>query len=235
MALAQERSVRVAVDLVALSVQAVAERDELQVVLVRLLRPPFAGMWGLPGGLVGERERVEETAERELWEKTGIRDVYLEQLRTFSDPDRDPNGRCVSVAHLALVPRASVSLQSTAKYGGIAWFPLREVPKLAYDHREILDYAVARLRGKLAYTNIAYGLLPEEFSLGELQQLYETICGRPLDPRNFRRRIAEIGLVVETGRKRAGSGQKGRPAQLYRFTSRTPQTVQVLGSGENPG
>ena len=210
-----------AVDLVVFTVDEAA----LRVALLRMKRPTFQGKWALPGGRIGDEETVEDAAVRELREKVGLDDVYLEQLYTFSRPDRDPDGRCISVAHMALVPPGT-GLRTTDKYDGVGWFSARRPPQLAFDHREILAYAVKRLRGKLAYTNVAYSLLPAAFSLGELQRVYETILDEELDPRNFQRRVVQLGMVEETGQVREGA--RNRPARLYRFHSRRPHELPVL-------
>lgn len=217
-----QAEIRVAVDLVVFSVQ----KGVLKVLLVRLLKSPFSGLWGLPGGLIHPSERLDEAAVRELREKTGLADVYMEQLYTFSDPKRDPSHRCISVAHMALLPPKTVALHKTEKYAGIEWFTLPELGTLGYDHKEIIETAVARLRSKLSYTNIAYSLLADEFTQTELQRTYEAILGRGLDVRNFRRKIAEIGLIQPTGQSR--QAESGRPARLYRFTERKPVVIQVL-------
>jgi 8-oxo-dGTP diphosphatase len=211
----------VAVDLAVFTV----ENGRLQLLLIQMKRAPFAGRWALPGGRIGARETVEEAAERELEEKTSLTRVYLEQLYTFSSPDRDPAGRCLSVAHMALIPPGR-ALAHGAKYAAIGWFPVDRLPPLAFDHAEIARYAIERLRAKLAYTNVAYSLLPERFPLAELQRAYEAILGRRLDPRNFRKRIVAMGLVEETGELTAGGAH--RPARLFRFTLREPVEMPVL-------
>jgi 8-oxo-dGTP diphosphatase len=211
----------VAVDLAVFTV----ERGRLQLLLIQMKRAPFTGRWALPGGRIGARETVEEAAERELEEKTSLTRVYLEQLYTFSSPDRDPAGRCLSVAHMALIPPGR-PLAHTAKYAAIGWFPVEKLPPLAFDNAEIARYAIERLRAKLAYTNVAYSLLPERFPLAELQRAYEAILGRRLDPRNFRKRIVAMGLVEETGELKAGGAH--RPARLFRFTLREPVEMPVL-------
>jgi 8-oxo-dGTP diphosphatase len=198
---------------------------QLQLLLLRMKRAPYEGKWALPGGRIGMDEPVEEAAVRELEEKTGVAEVFLEQLYTFSDPERDPGGRCISVAHLALIP-PTAQLRTTDKYSGIGWFPVERLPPLAFDHRSIAGAAVRRLRAKLEYTNVAYSLLPPQFTLGELQRLYQAILGKQLDSRNFQRRIQEIGLVEATGRMRTGEAH--RPARLFRFTVRKPMEIAVL-------
>jgi 8-oxo-dGTP diphosphatase len=211
----------VAVDVAVFTVQS----GELHLLLLRMKRAPFTGRWALPGGRIGAQETVEAAAARELEEKTGLARVYLEQLYTFSRPDRDPGGRCISVAHLALIP-PDAQLRTTDKYSAIGWFPADHLPPLAFDHKELAAHAIKRLRAKLAYTNVAYSLLDERFTLGELQRVYEAILGRVLDARNFRRRIREIDLVEETGELRTGRAH--RPARLYRFAQRRPVEVAVL-------
>ena len=209
----------VAVDVAVLSL----EGDRLSVLLVKLKRAPFEGRWGLPGGLIGAHETVEEAAARELEEKTGLRDVVLEQVRTFSAPDRDPSGRCVSVAFLALVPAEQARLTATSKYAGVGFFATSELPPLPFDHAEIVAATVARLRAMVEYTNVTWSLLPRELTLGALQRAHEAILGRPLDARNFRKRVLESDLLVPTGETRRGGAH--RPARLYRFKHR--KTVMI--------
>jgi 8-oxo-dGTP diphosphatase len=211
----------VAVDLALFTVR----ESRLEVALIKMKRAPFEGRWALPGGRIQTDETVEQAAARELTEKTGLSDVYLEQLYTFSEPERDPQGRCVAVAHLALVP-PTAELRTNEKYEAIGWFPAERPPALAFDHKTQLAYAVKRLRAKLEYTNVAYSLLPPLFTLGELQRLYEAILGQPLDPRNFQRRIQTVGLVEETGEMRTGLAH--RPARLFRFRVRRPVEIAVL-------
>lgn len=204
----------------------VVEREELKVLLIKMKRHPYEDAWALPGGLVKPVQSVDDAARRQLEEKTGVSHLYLEQLYTFGRVDRDPFGRVVSVAYMALLPDPATELKTTAEYGGVRWFPVRRLPKLAYDHAEIVRVARARLEAKLGYTNIAYSLLSPEFTLSELQQVYETILGRELDKRNFRKKILALGLVVKTGRKR--EGHASRPAMLYRFKTSHPQIVEIL-------
>lgn len=217
-----QQRVGVAVDVVVFTV----ESGRLSVLLIQVKRPPFEGRWALPGGLIGEAETLEEAAARELAEKTGMEDVYMEQLYTFSAPRRDPAGRVVAAAYLVLVPAEGVLLRTPEKYAGIGWFDVSALPHLAFDHEEMVSYAVQRLRYKLEYTNVAYSLLPESFTLSELQRAYESILGRALDPRNFRKRITSLGLIEPTGEERRGGAH--RPAHLFRFTTREPKIIAVL-------
>jgi 8-oxo-dGTP diphosphatase len=153
-----------------------------------------------------------------------VRGVYLEQLRSFGDPGRDPQARVISTAYFALVP-AKERVAGSTKYADVGWFPVRRLPRLAYDHDAIARAALERLRAKLAYTNIVYGLLPAEFTLGELQEIYAIILGRHLDRRNFRKKILASGLLRALPDQRRGAH---RPAALYRFAQRRPMVVRML-------
>ncbi|HVE43254.1 MAG TPA: NUDIX domain-containing protein [Planctomycetota bacterium] len=201
--------VRVAVDLVIFTVRDGA----LQVLLIERGIAPFKGQWALPGGFVLERETLEEAARRELEEETGLREVYLEQLFTFGDPERDPRGRIISVAYYALTPPAP--LRASTDAANAAWHPAARPPKLAFDHAKILRSGLERLRAKLGYSTVGFELLPRQFTLTELQTLYEAILERPLDKRNFRKKILSLGLLKSEGRTRAAGAH--RPARLYAF------------------
>ena len=187
--------------------------DDLQVLLVRRKHAPFEGRWAIPGGFVEADESLETAARRELKEETGVCDVYLEQLYTFGDPQRDPRGRVVTVAYLALVP-APLAVQAGDDASDARWWSVYKLPSLAFDHAKILQYALQRLRYKLEYTAAGFQLLPPSFTLTEIQKAYEIVLGEPLDKRNFRRRIAEADILEETG---ASTLSRGRPAKLYRF------------------
>jgi 8-oxo-dGTP diphosphatase len=191
-------------------------RDEkLQVLCVCRSEEPFAGQWALPGGFVREGESLEDAALRELEEETGLNEAYLEQLYTYGDPGRDPRGRVVTVAYFALI-RADAPIRNEGGYDAAQarWFPLDELPPLAFDHDQIIAYALRRLRYKLEYSAVGFELLPAEFSLSELQYTYEIILGENLDKRNFRRRILESNIIEPTTHLRGG---EGRPARLYRY------------------
>lgn len=202
------------------------EEGALKVLLIKMKKHPYEKCWALPGGLVHGNESLEESAMRQLKDKTGLANVYLEQLATFGKPGRDPFGRVVSTAYFALLPLGKPELKTTEEYGGVAWYPIAKTPQLAYDHREILSVAVERLKAKLEYTNIVYGLMPQTFTLTELQKVYEIILGRELDKRNFRKKALELGLVIEAKGVRAEGAH--RPAQLYRFKERKPVAIEVL-------
>lgn len=211
----------VAVDVVIFTIDA----GTLQALLVEVKSGPIAGRWAFPGGLVPVGEAPEATATRELLAQTGIRDVYLEQLRTFGHPARDPHRHVVSVAYFALIASKGQAHAGNPKYARMQWFPVRALPPLAYDHNAIAAYALSRLQAKLEYTNIVYSLLPRELTLGELQEIYEIILGRRLDRRNFRKKILALGLLRPLRRQRRG---RHRPAQLYSFTRREPMMIEML-------
>lgn len=201
------------------------ERGALATLLVQVKDGPYAGRWAFPGGRVPLGEAPERTAARELEAQTGLRDLYLEQLRTFGDPARDPEAHVVSIAYFALVPLGSESAAVSPKYTGARWVAAAHLPALAYDHRRMAEHAIERLRAKLGYTNIVYSLLPHPFTLSELQQVYEIILDRPLDRRNFRKKIQSTGLLQRVADQRRGAH---RPAQLYRFIRRAPMNVALL-------
>jgi 8-oxo-dGTP diphosphatase len=211
----------VAVDVVIYTLQ----EGKLRSLLVQIKEGPFSGKWAFPGGLVAAKESVDEAAEREVVERTSVRDVYIEQLYTFGKPERDPATRVVSVSYLALVPWPLVRLNPVHKYADIRWFPAHRLPPLAYDHDQVGHLALQRLRAKLQYTNIVYSLLPHEFTLGELQAVYEIILDRPLDRRNFRKKILALGLLKQLKKKRRGTH---RPASLYAFNEKRPMIIEML-------
>jgi len=187
-----------------------------QVLVIRRSAEPFKEGWSLPGGLLAAGESLHNAAVRKLEEETGVADVFLEQLYTFSNLD----GRgSIAVAYFALVDISEALLAQRSEWLP-AWFPVADLPPLAFKNDEVIEYALQRLRAKLDYSNVAYSLLPEEFTLSQLQATYEAILGRPLDKRNFRKRVTTLALLEATGRQ-AGAGRH-RPAQLYRFRERHP-------------
>lgn len=190
--------------------------QRLHVLLIRRLAEPFRGSFALPGGFVLEKESLDDAAARELREETGVGDVYLEQLYSFGALGRDPRGRVVTVAYYALIP-STKSLQAGSDAEAAKWFDVETLPELAFDHKGILTYAHERLRNKLDYTNVGFELLPAKFTLSELQAVHEAILGEPLDKRNFRRKMAQQGLLKPLKEMRA-TGRK--PAQLFQFKRR---------------
>jgi 8-oxo-dGTP diphosphatase len=208
----------VAVDLVVLTVR----EDQLQVLLIERGVEPFKGRLALPGGFVRRDEDLLAAADRELAEETGVvgLGVHLEQLGTYGRPDRDPRGRVLAVAYLALVPSTSTSTPiAGSDAAGVSWRPADQLSRakrrLAFDHHQILSDGVERARSKLEYSPLATAFCPETFTINELRQVYEIVWGDELDPRNFHRKVTGTpGFVEATGR--TTSRQGGRPAQLYR-------------------
>jgi 8-oxo-dGTP diphosphatase len=201
--------------------------DALQALLVRRGAPPFKDRWALPGGFVREDEPLEQAALRELEEETGVRDVYLEQLYTFGEPDRDPRGRVITVAYYALIASDRQTLAAGTDAAAARWWPAGAPPPLAFDHHEILDYAIERLRNKLEYTTVGFQLLPARFTLTQLQRVYEAILGRALDKRNFRRKMELLDILTPLD-EWAREGPS-RPAQLYRFSARRFEKLKDKG------
>ncbi len=188
---------------------------ELKALLIKRTLAPFEHTWALPGGFVHMDESLEDAARRELAEEAGIERLYLEQLYTFGDVDRDPRGRVVTVAYYALVNLVDHSPTAATDAEDVGWFELSDLPELAFDHRKILDMARERLRGKVRYAPIGFELLPPRFTLTNLQRLYETVLDRELDKRNFRKKILGMDLLVDTGQIEKDVAH--RAARLYRF------------------
>jgi len=192
----------------------------LSVLLIERAAAPCAGQWALPGGILLPGESLDDAAKRKLADETGVSDVFLEQLYTF---DHLGEGRVeIVVTYFALVDLARTRLRKDSEWRP-AWQPVHPLPQLAFDNEKVIAYAEERLRNKLEYTNVVYSLLPEQFTLTRMQQVYEAILGEPLDKRNFRRRVVGLHIVKETGQyEKVGAH---RPAMLYEFTSREPMVL----------
>ncbi len=201
----------VAVDLLLFTIS----EGKLKVLLVKRGVEPFKGGWALPGGFVRMNESIDDASKRELKEECGVEGVYLEQLYTFGEPNRDPRTRVISVAYYALANSEKWNLRAETDAEEAKLFEVGEIPHLSFDHQEIFDYGIKRLRSKLSYSNIAFGLLPDEFTLTNLQQVYEVILGKKMDKRNFRKWISNIGLLLPTGKMTKNTAH--RPAKLYKF------------------
>lgn len=202
--------------------------DELEVLLVRRGSSPYEGSWALPGGHVNVNEPLPEAALRECREETKVEPSHLEQLATFGQPGRDPRGWVVSVAYLALLRKDQVNQPSGGDDAAEAsWVPLSQVPPLAFDHDQILQTAVARLRSKLRWQPIGLDLLPETFTLPELQNVYETILGHPLDRRNFYKKVLKYGVLEKTNMKTPN--QVGRKAQGWKFNRKAYADLLAQG------
>jgi 8-oxo-dGTP diphosphatase len=191
------------------------DEGDLKVLLIERDLAPFRGKWALPGGFVRVDETLEQAALRELQEETGVAKVYLEQLYTFGELERDPRERVVSVAYYALVKLSDHRIQAATDAASAAWFPVAETPSLAFDHDRILETGLTRLKGKVRYQPVGFELLPPKFTLSQLQHLYEAILETSLDKRNFRKKIQSMGILEELDEVEQDVAH--RAARLYRF------------------
>ena len=203
------------------------DEADLKVLLIERGVEPFEGKWAIPGGFVVPGESVDEAAARELEEETGLRDVFLEQLYTFGAPTRDPREHVVSVAYYALVNLSEHALNARTDARSAAWFSVDELPNLAFDHNEIAEVALTRLKGKVRYQPIGFELLPRKFTLTQLQKMYETILERPMDKRNFRKKILSFGFLKELDEVEKDVAH--RAARLYSFDERAYRRLQKKG------
>ncbi len=201
--------------------------EDLQVLLIRRDIEPFQGRWALPGGFVRLDETLDEAARRELEEETGVSRLYLEQLYTFGDIGRDPRERVVSVAYYALVKLSDHRVKAATDAREAAWFSVDDLPKLAFDHDKILQAALARLKGKVRYQPIGFELLPPKFTLSALQKLYEIVLERPLDKRNFRKKVLSMGFLEDLDEVEQDVAH--RAARLYRFDKKRYQELTKEG------
>lgn len=191
------------------------KEGKLQVLLIKRAAWPFEEYWALPGGFVRMDEDLETAAKREIFEECGVKDLYLEQLFTFGDPKRDPRTRVITVAYYALAPGTEIKKIQEEEVKEARYFAVDDLPKLAFDHKKIVEIGFERLKNKIGYSNIVFGLLPKVFSLSEVQNIYEVIYGRKIDKRNFRKWMLSTGLLESTGKKKSGLAH--RPALLYKF------------------
>jgi len=211
----------VTVDIVIFTIQ----QKELKVLLVKRGIKPFENFWALPGGFTKMQESLDEAAKRELLEETGVKDLYLEQLYTFGEPKRDPRGRVITVTYLALIESDNINLKPSTDVLEAKWFSINELPKLAFDHDKILSYALKRLKWKFEYTSVAFSLLPKDFSIGQLQRLYEIVFNKKFDKRNFNKKIHSLNILKE------GTIQKDvsyRPPKLYSLKKNIPQIIEII-------
>jgi 8-oxo-dGTP diphosphatase len=193
-------------------------RQNLSVLLLNRKEEPFKDRWTLPGAFLQMEERFKETCSRVLKTKLGMDDVYLEQLFSFDEPDRDPRGRAISVAHYALVNPARVAIAAGSMANDVSWFNINELPPLGFDHDIIFQQALQRLRSKITYFPVGFELLDDLFTMPELHELYECILDTTIDRRNFRRKILDSEYIINTGKKREGS--QNRHPDLYKFNKK---------------
>lgn len=204
--------------------------DGISVLLIKRNIDPFKGWWALPGGLVKSHETLEHAVRRELKEEAGIDVGFMEQLYTFGDPDRDPRNRAVTVAYYCLVRPRNFKLDAKTDAEDAKWFNIKELPKLAFDHKHIVQSAIDRLRGKLAYEPIGFELLEPKFPFSDLEKLYQVLLDKELDRRNFKKKIMAYGFLEETREMKKQEGA-GRPAALYKFNKKRYQ--ELLRNGYN--
>ncbi len=191
------------------------DNNQLMVALIERKKPPFVGNWALPGGFLTNDETVEQAALRELQEETGINNVYLEQFHVFSNPERDPRGRVITVAFFALIASDNIELIATEDAARAQWFSAYKLPKLSFDHDEIYAKALEALRIAITIKPLIFELLPKYFTLTMLQNIYEEIIGNSIDKRNFRKKMIQEDFIQET--KKTTQGGQHRPARLYKF------------------
>lgn len=196
------------------------EDNQLKVLLINRHNEPFKNLPALPGGFLKHGETSLATVKRILKDKAGLQNVYTEQLYTFDELDRDPRGPVISITYYSIAPRNEITIEQSTITEEPHFVSVQNLPKLAFDHKKIINYAVERLQSKLQYTNVSYSLLPKEFTLTDLQKIYEAVLGEPMDKRNFRKKISQLDLIKETGGISKGGRQ--RPAKLYAFNKLKP-------------
>ncbi len=222
----EQAGIRVAVDAI---VFGYSRQDGVSVLLVQRKYEPYKNSWALPGGFVLERESLEEAVKRELSEETGIRVQYLEQLYSFGDPGRDPRQRIISIAYWGLVKTSQFAqLRASTDAQNAAWFNIKSLPQLAFDHRTIVQTGIERLRSKIRYQPVGFELLDRKFPFAELEQLYTVLLDRPIDRRNFSKKMMALGILDETDEVAKSEG-KGRPGKLFQFNKKRYQALLKEG------
>lgn len=200
---------------------------ELKLLLIERENEPFKNKWALPGGFVFMEETTEACAKRILMEKVGIKHVFIEQLYTFSEVDRDPRERIISVSYFALVNKHQYEVIAGRDTVKAEWFELSRLPKLAFDHAKIVKMAIQRLKGKVSYQPIGFELLNEKFTLTQLQAVYEAILETTIDKRNFRKKILSMGLLIALDEKEKNVARKA--AYYYKFDNKTYKELTQKG------
>jgi 8-oxo-dGTP diphosphatase len=201
----------VTVDIVVFTIQ----QNKLKALLIQRKQAPFEHMWAIPGGFIHQGETLEQAAARRLTEETNLNQIFLEQLYTFAEPNRDPRARVITVSYYALISAEKLQLEARANAEDLRWFSVNELPDLAFDHGQIVSFALNRLRDRLETSSVAFQLLPEKFTLTELQRVYELVYAKQLDKRNFRKKILSSNILVDIGETKMEGYH--RPAQLYSF------------------
>ena len=228
MATTKKSSIQLAVDGI---VFGYSKTDDVSVLLIQRKYEPYKDLWALPGGFVGEDESLEEAVKRELQEETGIAVNYLEQLYTFGEPKRDPRHRVVSVAYFALVKSSLYQeLKASTDAENVGWFGIKNLPRLAFDHKDIVKAAIDRIRAKIRYQPIGFELLDKKFPFSDLEKLYTTLLDRDIDRRNFAKKMLALNILDETSELAKAEG-KGRPSKMYQFNKKRYQ--ELLKEGIN--
>lgn len=206
-----------------------SKEEGIAILLIKRKYDPFKGEWAIPGGFVEDDESLENAVERELWEETGVKINYLEQLYTFGNPKRDPRKRIISVAYFGLVKSSQFEkLQAKTDAEEAKWFNIKHLPKLAFDHQQILKVAIDRLRAKIIYQPIGFELLDKKFPFSDLEQLYSTLLDRAIDRRNFKKKVMSLGILDELDEKVKSTGA-GRPGNLFQFNKSTYKKLEKEG------
>jgi len=198
---------------------------DLKILLVRRKFNPFKGKWAIPGGFVRIDESLEQAVNRELLEETGVKNVYLEQLYTFGDIKRDPRGRVITIAYMALINSLELKLKASTDASDAQWLSVNNVPSLAFDHKKILDYALKRLRWKFEYTTVAFSLLPKKFTINKIQTIYEIVFEKKFDKRNFAKKILYLNLLKGEGIKKDVSH---RPPMIYSLKKNIGEIIKII-------
>jgi 8-oxo-dGTP diphosphatase len=210
-----KQDIKVSVDAVVFGYD---QEKGISVLLIKRKNEPFQKMWALPGGLVLNKESLDDAVNRELKEEAGIDVNYLEQLYTFGSPDRDPRNHAISISYFGLVRPQDFQIAAQTDAEDVAWFNIKKLPKLAFDHKKIIDVAIKRLRGKITYEPVGFELLEKEFPFSDLEKLYQTLLDQEIDRRNFKKKIVSLGILEEldeTIQRKAG-----RPARLFKFNKK---------------
>jgi 8-oxo-dGTP diphosphatase len=206
-----------AIDLVVFGYQ----QRTLSVLLLNRNEMPFKDTWTLPGAFLQMDERFKDTCSRVLKTKLGMDNVYLEQLYSFDEPERDPRGRVIAIAHYALINPKNFAITAGSMANDVQWFDIHQMPDLGFDHQEIFTQALQRLRSKILYFPVGFELLDDLFTMPELHELYECILDTTIDRRNFRRKILDAQYIINTGKKR--EGLQNRHPDLYKFNKKLPK------------
>jgi len=219
------QDIKVAVDAV---VFGYTSKEGLSVLLIKRNINPFKNTWALPGGLVGNDESLEDAVQRELKEETGISINYLEQLYSFGKPGRDPRNRVISITYYGLVKPDAFEIEAATDAAEAAWFNIKKIPQLAFDHQAIISAAHDRLKNKILYQPVGFELLEERFPFSELEKLYMAVLDREIDRRNFKKKVIKFGFLEETAEKQILEGA-GRPGNLFRFNQEKYFQLQKEG------